>query len=61
MIFGRSTAEGMPGERGMPSVARTVSIQSRVSNLLAMTLLLAIGVAFLAWYYLHMASRPARA
>jgi type IV secretion system protein VirB10 len=36
-------------------------MQSRVSNLLAMTLMLAVGVAFLAWYYLHLKARPALA
>jgi len=36
-------------------------MQSRISNLLAMGLMLAIGAAFLGWYYLHMATRSSRA
>jgi type IV secretion system protein VirB10 len=60
-IFDRSNAAGVRGERGLPSIGRTLSIQSRLTNVLAMALMLAMGIAFLAWYYMHMASRPARA
>ena len=62
-----SSAVGSPaqpaveGERGAPLIAGATSLQSRISNLLAMTLMLAVGVAFLAWYYSHAAARPARA
>ncbi|HEX2790679.1 MAG TPA: type IV secretion system protein VirB10 [Steroidobacteraceae bacterium] len=66
-LFARTpAARGQPpeehavlGERGAPLIARAWSLQSRVSNLLAMALMLAIGVAFLAWYYTHAAARPA--
>ena len=55
--FDRSSVSG---ERGMPLIARAWSTQSRLSNFLAMSLMLAIGVTFLSWYYLHMATRPVR-
>jgi type IV secretion system protein VirB10 len=58
----RSTAQPVvEGERGAPLIASGMSLQSRISNLLAMGLMLAVGVAFLAWYYSHAAARPARA
>lgn len=56
--FDRSS---VTGERGMPMISRALSMQSRLSNLLAMSLMLVIGVAFLAWYYLHIGARSARA
>jgi type IV secretion system protein VirB10 len=49
------------GERGPPLIAGGSSLQSRVSNLLALGVMLAIGLGFLAWYYTHAATRPARA
>jgi type IV secretion system protein VirB10 len=54
-------AQAVSGERGTPLIARAASLQSRISNLLAMALMLVIGVAFLAWYYTHAAARPALA
>ncbi|MFI4905081.1 MAG: type IV secretion system protein VirB10 [Steroidobacteraceae bacterium] len=67
-LFVRAPSGGQPpaqpavqGERGAPLIASGMSLQSRISNLLAMALMLAIGVAFLAWYYTHAAMRPARA
>lgn len=53
--------QAVAGERSTPLIARAASLQSRISNLLAMALMLAIGVAFLAWYYSHAAARPALA
>jgi type IV secretion system protein VirB10 len=53
--------QGVSGERSTPLIARAASLQSRISNLLAMALMLVIGVAFLAWYYTHAAARPALA
>jgi len=52
---------GVQGERGATVVARGLSLQSRVGNVLALALMLAIGIGFLAWYYGHVASRPASA
>ncbi len=67
-LFVRAPSGGQPpaqpavqGERGAPLIASGMSLQSRISNLLAMALMMAIGVAFLAWYYTHAAMRPARA
>ena len=54
-------AQSVSGERSTPLIARAASLQSRISNLLAMALMLVIGVAFLAWYYTHAAARPALA
>jgi type IV secretion system protein VirB10 len=53
--------QAVSGERSTPLIARAASLQSRISNLLAMALMLVIGVAFLAWYYTHAAARPALA
>ena len=53
--------QAVSGERSTPLIARAASLQSRISNLLAMVLMLVIGVAFLAWYYTHAAARPALA
>ena len=39
------------GERSIPSVNRERSVQSRVSNALAMGTAALLGVGFLAWYY----------
>ena len=52
---------GVRGERGAAVVARAMSLQARIGNLLALALMLAIGVGFLAWYYGRVASRPANA
>jgi type IV secretion system protein VirB10 len=57
----QTAAQGVQGERGAPVIARALSLQSRIHNLLAMSLMLAVGIAFLAWYYSHVAMRPARA
>jgi type IV secretion system protein VirB10 len=57
----QTAALGVQGERGAPVIARALSLQSRIHNLLAMSLMLAVGIAFLAWYYSHIGMRPARA
>jgi len=46
-----SADEGIVGERGAPSIVRTASLQSRISNLLAIGLLSVIGIGLLTWYY----------
>jgi type IV secretion system protein VirB10 len=50
------------GERGIGSINRVRSLQSRVSNLLAVGLLMLLAVGFLGWYYAHTyaAQRQAR-
>ncbi len=52
--------EGVPsepdtvvGERSIASVNAARSLQSRISNLLAMGLMTTLGVGFLGWYYVH--------
>src|SRR5580658_2907172 len=49
--------EGAPasvaGERGAASVQGGRSLQSRVSNVLAMGLMGTLGLGFLGWYYAH--------
>jgi type IV secretion system protein VirB10 len=49
------------GERHIPSVNRVRSLQSRVSTLLAIGLVSAIGVALLFWYYSQALTRGDRA
>lgn len=48
--------EVVVGERGIASVNQARSLQSRVSNLLAMGLMSTLGVGLLGWYYVHTAS-----
>lgn len=49
------------GERGIPSIHRARSLQSRFGNLLAALLITAIGLGLLIWYYSRAIDRPARA
>lgn len=56
----RETLEGatpendsVAGERSIASVNAARSLQSRVSNLLAMGLMSTLGVGLLGWYYVH--------
>jgi type IV secretion system protein VirB10 len=68
-LFGRlppqpaesDVAGTVQGERGLPSVRQALSLQSKVSNVLAMGLMLAMGAAVLTAYYLHTAQRQAQA
>jgi type IV secretion system protein VirB10 len=41
------------GERGISSVNRAPSLQTRISNLLALGLMAGLSAAFLIWYYGH--------
>jgi type IV secretion system protein VirB10 len=41
------------GDRGIASVNQARSLQSRVTNVLAMGLLSTLGLGLLAWYYVH--------
>ncbi|MDY6947761.1 MAG: type IV secretion system protein VirB10 [Pseudomonadota bacterium] len=52
---------GVVGERGIPSVNRVRSLQSRVSSALAIGLMAIIGIGFLVWYYSHALGRGERA
>ena len=49
------------GERTAASVGRAMSLQSRVSSLLAGGLTIVLGLAALAWYYSNALTRPSRA
>jgi type IV secretion system protein VirB10 len=49
--------ESVAGERGAASVQTARTLQSRVSNVLAMGLMGALGLGFLGWYYAHTFSR----
>ncbi len=49
------------GERGIASVNRVRSIQSRVSNVLAIGLMSVLGLGLLTWYYAQTMARQSRA
>ncbi len=49
--------ESVAGERGTASVQAARSLQSRVSNVLAMGLMGTLGLGFLGWYYVHTFAR----
>jgi len=46
------------GDRGIPSIHRARSLQSRVSSILAITLMSALGLGLLTWYYARTLTRP---
>lgn len=50
----------VPGERGIPSINRARSIQSRVSSMLAVGLMMTLGLGLLTWYYARILTRPSR-
>lgn len=54
-------AGGVAGERATAAVNRVRSLQSRLSNVLAVALMCALGVGALAWYYAHVFARTAHA
>lgn len=56
----RPASSGVAGERGIPSINRVRSLQSRVSGALAIGLMTLIGGGFLAWYYSHALGRGER-
>jgi type IV secretion system protein VirB10 len=49
------------GDRGIPSINRAGSLQSRVSSVLAVGLMSALGLGLLTWYYAKTLTRPAQA
>jgi type IV secretion system protein VirB10 len=53
-------SEEVAGERAATLVTRSLSMQSRLSNLLAVSLMTALGLGALTWYYANNASRQAR-
>jgi type IV secretion system protein VirB10 len=54
-------AHTIAGDRGIPSVNRARSLQSRVSNALAMVLMGSLGLGFISWYYVQAFARQSRA
>jgi type IV secretion system protein VirB10 len=57
-----SEAEGViAGDRGIPSINRARSLQSRISSGLAIALMLALGLGLLTWYYARTLTKPAQA
>jgi type IV secretion system protein VirB10 len=52
---------GVPGERGIPSLNRVRSVQSRVSSVLAVTLMGILAAGLMIWYYSGAIGRSARA
>ena len=53
--------QSVRGERSVALVNAARSVQSRVSSALAAVLMIALGIAALAWYYAHALTRPAQA
>ena len=53
--------ETVAGERGIGSINRVRSLQSRVSNLLAIGLMSTLGIGLLGWYYVRTYSNQAQA
>ena len=49
------------GERGIHSVSRTLSLQSRAGNVLAVGLMSVLGLGSLTWYYANTLGRQGRA
>jgi type IV secretion system protein VirB10 len=49
--------EHVAGERGLPLVRQVASLHSRLSNLLALALMIGMGAAVLTAYYVHAAHR----
>jgi type IV secretion system protein VirB10 len=52
--------EEVAGERATTLVTRSVSMQSRLSNLLAVSLMTVLGLGALIWYYANNAARQTR-
>jgi type IV secretion system protein VirB10 len=49
----RQAPDSVAGERGIASVNQARSLQSRVSNILAIGLMFTLGLGLLGWYYIH--------
>jgi type IV secretion system protein VirB10 len=49
------------GERGVTAVHRSISLHSRLSSILAMTLMSVLGLGSLTWYYANTMTRQSRA
>lgn len=58
---GEASPETVAGERSISSVNQGRSLQSRISNVLAMGLMSTLGVGLLGWYYAHTFSHQGEA
>jgi type IV secretion system protein VirB10 len=56
-----SAADQVLGERGSTLVDRAASVQSRLSSILAITLMSVLGLGALTWYYANNIARQSRA
>jgi type IV secretion system protein VirB10 len=56
-----SSEDAVVGERGIASVNRVRSMQSRASSVLAIALMSALGIGLLTWYYANSLSRRTHA
>ena len=61
MEAGEDSVQAIAGDRGIPSVNRTRSLQARVSNALAIALMGGLGIGMLGWYYAHAFARRSQA
>ncbi len=59
-LVGDGVADTVVGERAN-AVTRALSVQSRMSNVLAIGLMSVLGLGSLTWYYANAVMRPARA
>ncbi|HLQ13021.1 MAG TPA: type IV secretion system protein VirB10 [Steroidobacteraceae bacterium] len=57
----RGAQEAVEGERGVSTLKLARSTRSRVSNLLALGLVLAVGASLLGWYYTDVVARQVHA
>lgn len=60
-VQAESPEQPIAGDRGIPSINRARSIQSRVSSVLAVGLMSVLGLGLLTWYYAKALTRPAQA
>jgi type IV secretion system protein VirB10 len=58
---GNSTENSVRGERDATAVDRAPSVQSRISSVLAICLMSALGLGMLTWYYANAITRQSRA
>lgn len=59
--FDAAPESPVAGERGISSINRGRSLQSRITNLMAMGLMSALGLGLLGWYYAHTFSMQSQA
>jgi type IV secretion system protein VirB10 len=56
----QEATDALAGERGLPAVRSAASLHSRLSNVLALGLMLAMGAIVLVGYYAHVAQRQSQ-